>query len=102
MTDDRIPLIDLTEKGGDSDLVRELPDFAAARMRELEVEGRTGAPAGDPQSGPADAVGRLSLEVEIGALDGRRRPGESTLPSQICRRPPICPHSFSHAACQLC
>jgi transposase-like protein len=39
-------LIELIEKGADSDLVRELLAFAADRMMELEVEARTGAPAG--------------------------------------------------------
>ena len=46
MTDDRIALIELIEKGADSDLVRELLAFAADRMMELEVEARTGARAG--------------------------------------------------------
>src|SRR4051812_37066655 len=46
MTDDRMALIELIEMGADSDLVRELLAFAADRMMELEVEARTGAPAG--------------------------------------------------------
>jgi transposase-like protein len=46
MTDDRMALIELIEKGADGDLVRELLAFAAARIMELEVEARTGAPAG--------------------------------------------------------
>ena len=46
MTDDRMALIELIEKGADGDLVRELLSFAAERMMELEVEARTGAPAG--------------------------------------------------------
>jgi putative transposase len=46
MTEDRMALIELIEKGADSDLVRELLAFAADRMMELEVEARTGAPAG--------------------------------------------------------
>jgi putative transposase len=37
MTDDRMALIELIEKGADSDLVRELLAFAADRMMELEV-----------------------------------------------------------------
>jgi transposase-like protein len=45
MTEDRMALIELIEKGADSDLVRELLAFAADRMMELEVEARTGAPA---------------------------------------------------------
>ena len=46
MTDDRMALIELIEKGADGDLVRELLAFAAERMMELEVEAETGAPAG--------------------------------------------------------
>src|SRR6478672_9360659 len=46
MTNDKMALIELIEKGADSDLVRELLAFAADRMMELEVEARTGAPAG--------------------------------------------------------
>jgi len=44
MTDDRMTLIELIEKGADADLVRELLAFAAERMMELEVEARTGSP----------------------------------------------------------
>jgi putative transposase len=46
MTDERMALIELIEKGADADLVRELLAFAADRMMELEVEAKTGAPAG--------------------------------------------------------
>ena len=41
MTDDRMALIELIEKGADADLVRELLAFAADRMMELKVEART-------------------------------------------------------------
>src|ERR671916_1145069 len=46
MTDERMALIELIEKGADADLVRELLAFAADRMMELEVEARTGVPPG--------------------------------------------------------
>src|ERR687898_3568832 len=46
MTDERMALIELIEKGADADLVRELLAFAANRMMELEVEAKTGVPAG--------------------------------------------------------
>src|SRR6476659_8936500 len=46
MTDDRMALIELIEKGADTDLVREMLAFAAERMMALEVEALTGAPAG--------------------------------------------------------
>ena len=42
MTDERMALIELIEKGADADLVRELLAFAADRMMELEVEAKTG------------------------------------------------------------
>lgn len=45
-------LIELIEKGADSDLVREMLAFAAVRMMEAEVEARTGAAHGarDPEA----------------------------------------------------
>jgi transposase-like protein len=46
MTDDRMALIELIEKGADADLVRELLAFAAERMMDLEVEAKTGAALG--------------------------------------------------------
>ena len=46
MTDDRSALVELIEKRADTDLVREMLAFAAARLMDLEVETLTGAPAG--------------------------------------------------------
>ena len=46
MTDERMALIELVEKGADADLVRELLAYAAGRVMELEVEAKTGAPLG--------------------------------------------------------
>ncbi|GGZ16758.1 hypothetical protein GCM10011614_34270 [Novosphingobium colocasiae] len=46
MTDDRMALVELIEQGADIDLVREMLAFAAERMMDLEIEARTGAPAG--------------------------------------------------------
>src|SRR3712207_4448705 len=46
MTHERMALIELIEKGADADLVRELLAFAAERLMELEVESKTGVPAG--------------------------------------------------------
>src|SRR5215212_7600267 len=46
MTDERMALIELIEKGADADLVRELLAFAAERLMGLEVEAKTGVPAG--------------------------------------------------------
>jgi transposase-like protein len=44
MTKETMALIELIEKGADSDLVREMLAFAAERV--MEVEARTGAPRG--------------------------------------------------------
>lgn len=46
MTDDRMALLELIEKSADADLVREMLAFAAERLMELEVETKTGVPAG--------------------------------------------------------
>jgi putative transposase len=46
MTDDRMALLELIEKGADADLVRELLAFAADRLMAMEVDGLTGAPLG--------------------------------------------------------
>ena len=46
MTDDRMALLDLIEKRADTDLVREMLAFAAERLMDLEVEAKTGVPAG--------------------------------------------------------
>lgn len=46
MTDERMALLELIEKGAEADLVRELLAFAAERMMTMEVDELTGAPAG--------------------------------------------------------
>jgi putative transposase len=46
MTDERMALIELIEKGADTDLIRDLLTFAAERLMDLEVEAKTGAAAG--------------------------------------------------------
>src|SRR4051794_25339236 len=46
MTDARMALLELIEKRADADLVREMLAFAAVRLMDLEVEAKTGVPAG--------------------------------------------------------
>ena len=46
MTDAKMALLELVEQEADTDLVREMLAFAAERMMELEIEAKTGAPAG--------------------------------------------------------
>ena len=75
MTDDRMALIELIEKGADSDLVREMLAFAAERLMEAEVDVHTGAAHGerDParlvqrngyrERGWDTRAGRIDLEI---------------------------------------
>jgi transposase-like protein len=46
MTDDRMALLELVEKGADADLVRDMLAFAAERVMEAEVEAAAGAAKG--------------------------------------------------------
>ena len=46
MTDDRMALLELVEKGADADLVRDMLAFAAERIMEAEVEAAAGAAKG--------------------------------------------------------
>jgi hypothetical protein len=43
MTDERIALRELLEKGSDATFLREMIGFAAQRLMELDVEGACGA-----------------------------------------------------------
>ena len=75
MTDDRMALMELIEKGADGDLVREMLAFAAERIMEIEVEARTGAEHGsrspartNHRNGYRDRAwetraGRIDLEI---------------------------------------
>jgi putative transposase len=47
MTDDRIALRQLLEKGSDATFLREMMGFAAHRLMELDVEGACGAAHGE-------------------------------------------------------
>ena len=47
MTNDMMTLRALIEKAPDADLLREMIGFAAHRLRELEVQGLTGASWGE-------------------------------------------------------
>jgi putative transposase len=46
MTDERMALLELVEKGADADLIRELLAYAGERLMEAEVDRLTGAAAG--------------------------------------------------------
>jgi hypothetical protein len=69
MTDDKIALRDLLEKGSDATLLREMIGFAAQRLMELEAEGLCGAGHGErsPRAGkPAQGVDFRFVEHRVG------------------------------------
>ena len=92
MTDDRMALVELIEKRADTDLVREMLAFAAARLMDLEVETLTGAPAGlrSPE--------RLNHRNGYRERAGTRGRAGSTSPSLSCARAPTFRLSSSRAA----
>ena len=47
MTDDRMALAELLEKGSDGDLLREMVAFMAERLMAADIEARVGAAAGE-------------------------------------------------------
>jgi transposase-like protein len=51
MTDDRMALAELLEKGSDSDLLREMIGYVAQRLMQLDVEGLVGAGHGERSDG---------------------------------------------------
>lgn len=59
MTNEKVALLEMIEQGADCDLVREMLAFAAERLMDLEVEARTGASSGEPQSDAAHTSRRL-------------------------------------------
>ena len=56
MTDERMALAELLEKGADSDLLREMVGFVAQRLMDLDVDGLVGDGHGE-RSSPMRAYG---------------------------------------------
>lgn len=92
MTTDRMALIELIEKGADGDLVRDMLDFAAARIMEVEVQALTGV-----AHGVRDPAGRFSVTV-IASVPGKRGWAGSTWKSHGCERAATSLHSWRRAA----
>jgi len=91
MTNDRMALIELIEKGTDADLVRQMLAFAAERLTEAEVEARTGVPHGERD--PDRLVQRNGFRER--AWDTRA--GRIDLEIPGCARAATSPVSWSHA-----
>jgi putative transposase len=84
MTDERMALIELIEKGADADLIRDMLAFAAERLMSLEVEALTGAPAG------VRSPERLTHRNGY-----RERAWDTIWPSPSCARAPTFPSFLS-------
>ena len=96
MTDDRMALLELIEKGADSDLIRELLAFASQRLMAAEVDQLTGAPAGI-RSADRNNHRNGYRERPVGAptpTGGRPASAGSSSPSRSSGRAPTL--HFSH------
>jgi hypothetical protein len=83
MTDDKIALRQMLEKGSDATFLREMIGFAAQRLMELEVGEVTGAAHGEHAPAGARCAGRQAQGAQAGyAAWGHRR-----LPCLIPKRP---------------
>jgi transposase-like protein len=87
MTEEKIALLELIEKSGDGDFVRELLGFAAERLMELEVTAHTGAAKGvrDPaRQAQRNGYRERAWDTRLGRIDLRipkLRQGGSYFPS---------------------
>jgi hypothetical protein len=91
MTDERMALLELVEKGADADLVRDMLAFAADRIMEAEAEVAAGAAKG------ARSPLRETIATAIASGPGRRGPAGSSWPSRSCARAPTSRASSSRA-----
>ena len=67
MTEDRVALLELIEKAGDTDFLRDLLAFVVNQLMEFEVEQRCGAGRHERKTGP-DAVGEwFDMYDRVGA-----------------------------------
>ena len=65
MTDERMALIELIEKGADADLIRDMLAFAAERLMNLEVEALTGHEVTPEKQLGVEAIGSFWLVMVI-------------------------------------
>jgi putative transposase len=94
MTDDRMALIELIEKGADGDLVRDMLAFAAERIMEIGGRGARPAPAtAADHSGSNQSPQRLS-RAAVGDAGRPDRPRDP----EAAQGHPICRASWSRAA----
>jgi hypothetical protein len=91
MTEDKIALRELLEKGSDTTLLREMIGFAAQRLMELETETLCGAGHGKrSETGPTSATA-------IATATGRPGPGPWNCASRSCGAAVTSPASSNRA-----
>ena len=72
MTDDRMALLELTQKSGDTSFLREVMQSALQRLMEFEIEGRCGAgphERSDARVNRRNGYRERALETRVGTLD---------------------------------
>src|SRR6188472_3320433 len=78
MTDDKIALRELLEKGSDATLLREMIGFAAQRLMELETDTLCGAGHGERSES------RINHRTATATAIGRPGPARSNCASRSC------------------
>ena len=76
MTKPTMALADLAEKGPDADLLREMIQYVAKRLMEMDVEGRCGAAFGErspERSNSRNGYRDRLWETRAGTVDPRSR-----------------------------
>src|SRR4051794_10215425 len=109
MTDARMALLELIEKRADTDLVREMLAFAAARLMDLEVETLTGAPAGarsperlNHRNGYRERAWLLRRSSACTSRTPQERPGKQSRHRQGCNAEPQQYSAQSYAPARSC
>ena len=92
MTNERMALLELIEKGADADLVRELLAYASERLMAAEVDQLTGAAAG------VRSPDRINHRTATASVAGRHASAGSNSPSRSCARARTSRPSWSRAA----
>ena len=89
MTTPTMALAELSEKGADIDVLRQMVQFMAQRLMELDVEARCGA--GYDEKNPSGSTAATATATG----SGRPAPGRSRSRSPSCAREATSPSSWS-------
>ena len=89
MTDEKIALRALLEKSSDANVLRDMIDFAAHRLMELDVDGLCGAGHGER------SAERVNQRNGYRDRDWQTRPAPSSSASRSCAKAPTSLPSWS-------